>query len=82
MNDHKRKQFNNARDNVRKTRDDTRHSAKQRADGTWNNAHDSAWHARVNATKRANNTMTRKLINIYIYKITEITDPLLIKLLF
>ena len=60
MNDHKRKQFNNARDNARNTRDDTRHYVKQRVDGTRNNAHDSACHARVNATTRANNTMPHK----------------------
>ena len=32
-------QFNNARDNARKTRDDTRHYVKECADGTRNNAH-------------------------------------------
>jgi hypothetical protein len=55
VSDHKREQFNNARDNVRKTRDDTQHSAKQRADGTRNNTHESTQlHART-ARWRANN---------------------------
>jgi hypothetical protein len=51
MNDHKRKQFNNARDNARKTSDDSRHCAKQRADSTQNNAHDVMQVARERHTR-------------------------------
>jgi hypothetical protein len=50
---------NNARP-TQMTLDDTWNCAKQRVDGTQNNTHGTARHARINATTRANSTMTCK----------------------
>jgi hypothetical protein len=41
---------------TRMTCEDARHYAKQCVDDVWNNVHDSARHARVNVTTRANST--------------------------
>jgi hypothetical protein len=56
----KRKQFITTRRRRATHVVDTRHCTKQRVDGTRNNSHDGARYTRVNATMRANSTMTRK----------------------